>query len=112
MSAGSSFPLETTDLSKIDGSDLNTGRAIDNAEIVNCLRERYQNDLIYTSVGPTCLISINPCKPVDLYSESICNLYSQALEKGYSKPPHIFGIAANAFYDMITTGRDQSIICL
>jgi chitin synthase len=103
--------MDFKDLSKLDGSDFNNGNEVKEASIIGCLNERFKNGLIYTSIGPTCLVSINPCKYLDLYSEAVCNLYSQALEKGSTKPPHIFGMAANAFYDMISTGRDQTIVC-
>ncbi len=52
---------------------------------------RFASDLIYTNVAST-LISMNPFKPVPLYTEQLLDAYSRA--PAASLPPHIFATSA------------------
>jgi chitin synthase len=71
-------------------------------------------DLIYTSLGPASLVAINPHKFVHTNSDATLATYGQDYrntEDGRDVlPPHIFGLAQKAYFDMRRTGRDQSIL--
>lgn len=80
--------------------------------ILQALRIRYDQDIIYTSTGPI-LIAINPFKPMaQLYSESTMALYRHQGERGTSKqsqkqqqqprlPPHVYQTADDAYRAML-----------
>lgn len=82
------------------------------ASLLENLRRRYENEFIYTYVGPI-LIAINPYKPLDaIYSE-------QKMTEYYGKtmgmlPPHVFALADHAYTQLIQGGAldpaNQSII--
>jgi hypothetical protein len=79
-----------------------------------CLRDRYLLDSLYTSLGPSSLVAINPHKFVHANSDSTLANYGQDhrnTEDGRDVlPPHVFALAGNAYFDMRRTGRDQSIL--
>jgi chitin synthase len=82
--------------------------------IVSCLRERYLSDTIYTRIGSTVLVAVNPHKYVPSNADSVMHKYaaehrSTAPDKT-PLPPHIFQLANNAYYHMRRTTQDQSII--
>jgi len=72
--------------------------------VVNCLQKRYENDLIYTATGPI-LLAVNPFKKCPkLYDRAAIKKYRKARRSSSSYnslPPHVFGIADNAFHAMI-----------
>ena len=54
------------------------------------------------------VISINPFKPLPIYTPSAVEAYST---RGSSTmPPHIFLVADNAYRGLIFEGLDQSIV--
>eukprot|EP00736_Rhodelphis_marinus_P010297 Rmarinus@m.9786 len=71
------------------------------------LHERYDEDLIYTYTGET-LISVNPYKWMDLYSEELRSTYHKSNDT-CSLPPHLFAVAERS-YRALLEGRDQSIL--
>ena len=74
--------------------------------ILHNLRIRYKQDKIYTNIS-SILISVNPFKLLPLYTPAVLDSY----RSGYrGKPPHVFGIAYNAFNDMLGDHRDQSVV--
>ncbi|KAJ7722410.1 glycosyltransferase family 2 protein [Mycena metata] len=83
-------------------SDLAALSPISDDLIVNCLRERFMTDSIYTSIGTGALVALNPHKYVTSSSDAV--LQKTAL------PPHIFQLANNAYYHMKRTTQDQAII--
>lgn len=78
------------------------------ATILACARERFQDRQIYTSMGMV-LMSINPF-------EVIRGLYGKEIMKNYENPmsrsldAHVYVIPSRAYYNMCTTGNDQSIL--
>ncbi|RKP19160.1 hypothetical protein ROZALSC1DRAFT_29208 [Rozella allomycis CSF55] len=99
------MPLETF-------ADLSDLPSTDETSIINNLNDRLKNHDIYTSIGTSTLISINPCLQTDLYTDEKTQLYAQSIEKSFEKPPHIFRTAGQALHDMIATGRNQTIITM
>jgi myosin heavy subunit len=74
--------------------------------ILHCLRIRFKQDRIYTNIS-SILISVNPFKLLPLYTPEVLEEYRQ----GYrGKSPHVFGIAYNAYHDMLNESRDQSVV--
>ena len=43
---------------------------LNEASVLNCIRQRYASNLIHTRAGPT-LIVVNPMVPLSLYSEKV-----------------------------------------
>ena len=84
--------------------------------IVACLRERFLKDSIYTRVGSSAIVAINPYKHVASCSDAVLVSYAQeyrdtSATKTY-KEPHIFQLANNAYYNMRRTGQDQCILLM
>lgn len=85
--------------------DLITLTHLHEPSVVYCLKERYNQDLIYTSTGPI-LIALNPFKALPgLYDDAIMNEYWLAGENLTEledlKPPHIYQSAHAAFRSMM-----------
>lgn len=74
---------------------------------VENLRKRFKEDLIYTYIGPV-LVSVNPYRQVDIYSDDYVNLYRNA--NFYELPPHVFAISDAAYTSMHEECRDQCIL--
>lgn len=82
---------------------------LNETSVLNCLRQRYANNLIHTRAGPTLMV-VNPMAPLSLYSEkvnnrkiSICSkkkkliqsfitgcIHVPRLQVGRSPTPHLF----------------------
>ncbi|KAI0062534.1 glycosyltransferase family 2 protein [Artomyces pyxidatus] len=95
-------------------SDLTTLSPISDDIIVSCLRERFMSDTIYTNIGTSALVALNPHKYVSSNADSILHKYAAEYRNtadGKERlPPHIFQLANNAYYHMRRTTQDQSII--
>jgi chitin synthase len=95
-----------TDLSKLS--------PISDDIIVACLRERFMTDTIYTSIGASGLVAVNPHKYISSNADAILQKYAaeyrNSTEHKELLPPHIFQIANNAYYHMRRTTQDQSIV--
>ncbi|KAF8313908.1 chitin synthase-domain-containing protein [Cantharellus anzutake] len=94
--------------------DLATLPSISDDTIVSRLRDRFLNDIIYTSVGSSTLVALNPHKYVGSNADSVLLQYATEYrdtsgEKEY-RSPHIFQLANNAYYHMRRTGQDQSLL--
>lgn len=95
-------------------ADLSTLSPVSDDIIVACLRERFMSDTIYTSIGSSCLVALNPHKYVASNSDSIMHNYASEYRdtSGVREPlaPHIFQLANNTYYHMKRTTQDQCII--
>jgi hypothetical protein len=83
--------------------DLITLTHLHEPSVVYCLKERYNQDLIYTSTGPI-LIALNPFKALPgLYDDVIMNEYWLAGENiaKLDLKPHIYQSAHAAFRSMM-----------
>ncbi|KAF8064853.1 glycosyltransferase family 2 protein [Lyophyllum atratum] len=82
--------------------------------IVACLRERFMTDNIYTSIGSSGIVALNPHKYVTSNSDSVMHKYAaeyrDTSEHKQPLPPHIFQLANNAYYHMKRTSQDQTIV--
>ncbi|XP_003741654.1 unconventional myosin IC [Galendromus occidentalis] len=71
------------------------------------LRKRYQENLIYTYIGPV-LILVNPYKKLQIYGDDYVDLYRNS--NFYDLPPHVFAIGDAAYNLLHEEGRDQCIL--
>lgn len=82
--------------------------------IVSCLRERFMSDIIYTNLGTSSLVAVNPHKYVPSNADSVMHKYAaehrNTVEDKELLPPHIFQLANNAYYHMRRTTQDQCIV--
>jgi chitin synthase len=96
----------TTDLAQLS--------TISDDVIVSCLRERFLSDNIYTNVGSSSLVVVNPHKYITSNADSTLLKYAaeyrDTSQEKQSQPPHIFQLANNAYYHMRRTGQDQAIL--
>jgi chitin synthase len=95
-------------------SDLSNLSPVSDDIVVSCIRERFMTDNVYTNVGTSVLVAVNPHKYVSTNADSVLHKYA-AEYRSTSKdkeplPPHIFQLANNAYYHMKRTTQDQSII--
>ncbi|KAJ7080469.1 glycosyltransferase family 2 protein [Mycena epipterygia] len=88
--------------------------ALSDDAIVACLRERFMSDTIYTNIGSSGLVALNPHKYVPTSADSIMHKYAAEYRNTSDDkemlPPHIFQLANNAYYHMKRTTQDQAII--
>ena len=72
------------------------------------------SDNIYTNIGTSALVAINPHKYVATNSDSVLQQYAAEYRDTSDRkevlPPHIFQLANNAYYHMRRTSQDQSIL--
>ncbi|KAF9531219.1 glycosyltransferase family 2 protein [Crepidotus variabilis] len=82
--------------------------------IMACLRERFMSDNIYTNIGTSGLVALNPHKYVEANSDAVLNQYAaeyrNTAEHKERLPPHIFQLANNAYFHMRRTTQDQCIV--
>ncbi|SRR5258708_14842944 len=94
--------------------DLSTLPSVSDDIIVSRLRERFLNDVVYTALGTSTLVALNPHKYVGSNADTALVQYAAEYrdtsgEKEY-RPPHIFQLANNAYYHMRRTSQDQSFL--
>jgi len=96
------------DVMKQEGlDDMTLLSKVTNEQIRDNLKERYDNDIIYTSISDV-LISMNPYKAIPIYGKEIVQDYI-----GRSRielPPHIFSIAEESYRNMLNEKENQCII--
>ena len=85
---------------------------INETTIVDTLKRRYQNEEMYTYIGPV-LIAINPYK---ILQKGGMSIYDPEVMSVYKKfdyieaAPHIFSIASMAYKDLLANGQNQCIL--
>lgn len=95
-------------------TDLTSLSPISDDIIVACLRERFMADSIYTGIGMSGIISLNPHKYLSSTSDAVLQKYAafyrDTSDQKEELPPHVFQIANNAYYHMRRTTQDQCIV--
>lgn len=76
--------------------------------VLHNLKNRYQNDKIYTHSG-LFLVAVNPYKGINIYNPDFVKMYKNSNDEATLKP-HIFGTAQLAFENLVSEKRDQSIL--
>jgi len=86
---------------------------LNEAVILNNLRARYKDDLLYTWVGAarSVLVAVNPYKRLPLYGNDQIDLY-RAPPPNTKLEPHVFDIANDSFNSMLfgTRTSNQSVL--
>nr|AAC47535.1 unconventional myosin IB [Entamoeba histolytica] len=80
---------------------------IDENEIVDNLKKRYNYDAIYTNIGPV-LIVINPFKDLGLTTDEYVHLYKGEFRQ--ELPPHIFALSEETYRNMKNEKCNQCCI--
>ena len=100
--------------------DLRSLPAPDLGALLYIIYSRYQQDNIYTALGNSVLISINPYKQIDhLYGadlhQEIRSGRSETVQQNTSSTtnpttPHIFTVAERAYSNLLSTQKNQAIL--
>jgi myosin heavy subunit len=76
--------------------------------IMQNLSLRYSQDIIYTNIGPSILVAVNPYKRLPIYT--LDNLHSYTNHSHGQKPPHVFALADLIYRNMVQSNGDQSVV--
>ncbi|XP_072918398.1 myosin-7-like [Hemitrygon akajei] len=80
---------------------------LNEASVLQNLRRRYSNWMIYTYSGLFC-VTVNPYKWLPVYSAPVVAAYKG--KRRSEAPPHIYSIADNAYNDMVRNRENQSML--
>ncbi|KAL5969171.1 Myosin heavy chain striated muscle [Taenia solium] len=80
---------------------------LNDASVLENLRNRYYHKLIYTYSGLFC-VAVNPYKRYPIYSYEVAMKYKG--KRRAEMPPHLFSIADNAYHSMLADRDNQSIL--
>ncbi|WUR03310.1 myosin heavy chain [Vairimorpha necatrix] len=87
--------------------DLGSLSYLNEPSVLHNLISRYQNNLIYTYSG-LFLLSVNPYRDLKIYNEKFIKKYS--MNKKNEVEPHIYGVANEAYNNMLNNKENQSIL--
>ena len=86
----------------LDANQINEKGIIDN------LKERYDNSVIYTYIGHV-LISVNPYRMIDgLYDQKMIDEYNGRTQ--WELDPHVYGVADRVHKQMLQNHFNQALI--
>ncbi|KAG7459989.1 hypothetical protein MATL_G00216420 [Megalops atlanticus] len=88
-------------------SDMANLTFLNEASVMDNLRQRYVNMRIYTYSGLFC-VTINPYKWLPIYGAKVAQIYKG--KKRSEVPPHLFSISDNAYHDMMMEHENQSML--
>ncbi|KAF1778308.1 P-loop containing nucleoside triphosphate hydrolase [Phytophthora cactorum] len=102
-----SLPLQNTSESANGFEDMILIDHLHEASILYNLRRRFFRRLPYTYTGRIC-IAVNPYQWLDLYSKQTMEKFSDG--KRENKPPHVYAVSMEAFFNMRQKQENQSIL--
>ncbi|KAG7099668.1 class II myosin [Marasmius oreades] len=88
-------------------SDMTLLTTISNESINDNLKKRWTTGEIYTYIGAV-LISVNPFRDLGIYTDEVLQKYRG--KNRLEVPPHVFGIAEAAYYNMNAYHENQCVI--
>ena len=80
---------------------------LNNASLLHNLRIRFKRNEIYTNVGAI-LVAVNPFALLPIYTPEWLDKYKANGSRG--QPPHVYGIADDAYRTMMQDGKNHSIV--
>merc|ERR1712227_161803 len=80
---------------------------LNDASVFYNLKVRYQAKLIYTYSGLFCVV-VNPYKRYPMYTGTVVKMYLG--KRRNEVPPHLWAITETAYRNMLTNGKDQSML--
>ncbi|KAI0987251.1 hypothetical protein GJ496_003370 [Pomphorhynchus laevis] len=80
---------------------------LNDATVLDNLRKRYTDMMIYTYSGLFC-VTINPYKRLPIYTDKVVNFYRG--KKKNEVPPHLFAISDISYNNMLVDRENQSIL--
>merc|ERR1739847_195280 len=80
---------------------------LNDASVYRNLKTRYQAKLIYTYSGLFCVV-VNPYKRYPIYTETVVKIYLG--KRRNEVPPHLWAITETAYRNMLTNGKNQSML--
>lgn len=93
--------------------DISKLRDTSDEAVLSYLRDRFLEDQIYTRLGTSSLVALNPLKYLPANSDKVLHDYAleyRQTDNSTRLPPHIFQIAADAYYYMRRSSKDNNII--
>lgn len=90
-------------------SELSSLKAVEDADILENTRLRYEAGHIYTRSGRL-LLAVNPYRRLTLYTPELLEAYRNSLQPQAELPPHVYAVAASAYLGMIQNSSSQSVI--
>merc|ERR1719195_2517085 len=80
---------------------------LNDASVYWNLKTRFQAKLIYTYSGLFCIV-VNPYKRYPIYTGTVVKMYLG--KRRNEVPPHLWAITETAYRNMLTNGKDQSML--
>merc|ERR1719189_322295 len=80
---------------------------LNDASVFYNLKVRFQAKLIYTYSGLFCIV-VNPYKRYPIYTGTVVKMYLG--KRRNEVPPHLWAITETAYRNMLTNGKDQSML--
>merc|ERR1712156_734851 len=80
---------------------------LNDASVFHNLDVRFQAKLIYTYSGLFCIV-VNPYKRYPIYTGTVVKMYLG--KRRNEVPPHLWAITETAYRNMLTNGKDQSML--
>jgi myosin protein heavy chain len=87
--------------------DMSNLSFLNDASVLNNLRGRYAQMLIYTYSGLFCVV-INPYKRLPIYTESVVKMFMG--KRKNEVPPHLFAASQEAYTNMLQDRENQSML--
>merc|ERR1719150_868366 len=80
---------------------------LNDASVFYNLKVRFQAKLIYTYSGLFCVV-VNPYKRYPIYTQTVVKIYLG--KRRNEVPPHLWAITETAYRNMLTNGKNQSML--
>ncbi|XP_058892813.2 myosin-16 [Kogia breviceps] len=88
-------------------SDMANMTFLNEASVLDNLRQRYVSMRIYTYSGLFC-VTVNPYRWLPIYGARVASMYKG--KKRTEMPPHLFSISDIAYHDMLMERENQSML--